>query len=110
MRLGIMVLVMLALILVVVGLAFLGLAFARDDEGGKFRKYLFMSAALCAFLLAGMAAFAAGSPLIAWLGLSRKAGLFALLGCFFILLIAIGWTYDKLRAWWASKSREPSSR
>jgi len=51
-----------------------------------------------AFILAGIAGVAVGNPLVAWL-----AGLFAQLGCFFVALIAIGWSYEKLRDWWASR-------
>ena len=53
--------------------------------------------------LAGIVATAAGGPLVEWLGLTEKAVPFAQLGCFFVALIAFGWTYVKLRNWWASR-------
>jgi hypothetical protein len=49
--------------------------------------------------LAGIVATAAGGPLVEWLGLNEKAVPFAQLGCFFVALIAFGWTYVKLRNW-----------
>ena len=100
MRLDIMVVAIVALALVVLGLALLGVAFRSN--GDSFGKYIFMFGAFCAFLLAGMGGFAVGRPVIAWLGISDRAGLFVELGCFFVLLIAIGWGYDKLRNWWSS--------
>jgi hypothetical protein len=100
MRLSIMVVAIAALALIVLGLALLQVALRWKDENGVFGKYIFVFGAFCAFLLAGMGGFAVGRPLIAWLGLSNKAGLFAELGCFFILLVAIAWGFDKVRNWW----------
>ena len=97
-----MVVAIMALALIVLGLALLRVTLQWDDRNGVVGKYIFMFGAFCAFLLAGMGGFAVGRPLIAWLGISDRSGLFVELGCFFVLLIAMGWAYDKLRNWWSS--------
>jgi hypothetical protein len=58
---------------------------------------------MLAMLMAGFIGVALSSALIEWLGLDETADLYVKLACFLIVLIAMGWTYDKLRDWWASR-------
>ena len=67
------------------------------------RRILFLVGAGLTFFLAGFAGVALSERLIEWLGLDDKAGMYVKLECFLIVLIAIGWTYDRLRGWWASR-------
>lgn len=81
----------------------IGSAFALSDDSGLFRRFLFVLGALFAMFLAGIVCIALSGVLVMWLGLDEKAAMFAQLGCFILVLVAIGWTYDKLRDWRASR-------
>jgi hypothetical protein len=85
------------LILVAIWVARISL---QNDESGLFRRFLFMGGVVGAFIAAGLVGYGISRLVVAWLELDEKAAMFVQLGCFFVVLIAMGWTYDKLRGSW----------
>jgi hypothetical protein len=96
-----MVAVLVVLLIAVVAL--IGRAFWRNDDTGLFRGFLFKLAAVGAMVLAGLVGVSLSRLLIAWIEVDDTSAMYIQLGCFVVVLIAIGWGYDKLRERWASR-------
>ena len=91
------------IILTIAGLIMVGRAILKNDDLGIGRGFLLRFGAFGVMIVAGLAGVGFASLLISWLDLSENAALYMKLGFFFVVLIAIGWSYEKLRDWWASR-------
>jgi len=72
-----------------------GRSLVMNDE--RFAAFYSRSALWSLCLSAGLLGVALSGFLIAWLGFDEQAGMYAKLGSFLVVLISIGWSYDKLR-------------
>ena len=87
----------------VIGLVVLVRVMVRSGDFQLFPRFFLIVGGLVVMLVAGLVGVALSDQVSAWLGLDEKADIYVKLGCFIVVFIALAWTFDKLRDWWASR-------